>query len=84
VSKGTASFSIFTARAPLIQNIATVLQAELTIGSLNVSLGHIVGFVGTVWASFLFAKFLRFLLEEDVCQHFQLARGPSRKGKMER
>ena len=62
-------------RTPLIQNIATVLQAELTIGSLNVSLGHILGFVGTVWASFLFAKFLRFLLEEDVYQHFQLARG---------
>jgi potassium-dependent mechanosensitive channel len=62
-------------RTPLIQNIAKVLQAELTIGSLNVSLGHILGFVGTVWASFLFAKFLRFLLEEDVYQHFQLARG---------
>jgi potassium-dependent mechanosensitive channel len=62
-------------RTPLIQNIATVLQAELTIGSLNVSLGHILGFVGTVWASFLFAKFLRFLLEQDVYQHFKLARG---------
>jgi potassium-dependent mechanosensitive channel len=62
-------------RTPLIQNVAKVLQAELTIGSLNVSLGHILGFVGTVWASFLFAKFLRFLLEEDVYQHFQLARG---------
>jgi potassium-dependent mechanosensitive channel len=62
-------------RTPLIQNIATVLQANLTIGSLDVSLGHILGFVGTVWASFLFAKFLRFLLEEDVYQHFQLARG---------
>ena len=62
-------------RAPLIQNIATVLQAELTVGSLNVSLGHILGFAGIVWASFLFAKFLRFLLEEDVYQHFQLARG---------
>jgi potassium-dependent mechanosensitive channel len=62
-------------RTLLIQNIATVLQAELTIGSLNVSLGHILGFVGTVWASFLFAKFLRFLLEQDVYQHFKLARG---------
>jgi len=62
-------------RTPLIQNIATVLQAELAIGSLNVSLGHILGFVGTVWASFLFAKFLRFLLEQDVYQHFKLARG---------
>jgi small-conductance mechanosensitive channel len=62
-------------RTPLIQNIATLLQAELTIGSLNISLGHILGFVGTVWASFLFAKFLRFLLEQDVYQHFKLARG---------
>jgi len=62
-------------RTSLMQNIAAVLQAELTIGSLNVSLGHILGFVGTVWASFLFAKFLRFLLEQDVYQHFKLARG---------
>jgi potassium-dependent mechanosensitive channel len=62
-------------RTPLIQNIATILQADLTVGSLNVSLGHILGFVATIWASFLFAKFLRFLLEEDVYQHFQLARG---------
>jgi len=62
-------------RTPLIQNIVTILQANLTVGSLNVSLGHILGFVATVWTSFLFAKFLRFLLEEDVYQHFQLARG---------
>jgi small-conductance mechanosensitive channel len=62
-------------RTPLIQNIGTILQANLTVGSLNVSLGHILGFVATIWASFLFAKFLRFLLEEDVYQHFQLARG---------
>jgi small-conductance mechanosensitive channel len=29
----------------------------------------------TVWASFLISKFLRFLLEEDVCHHFNLVRG---------
>jgi potassium-dependent mechanosensitive channel len=62
-------------RTPLIQNIGAVLQKDLAIGSLNLSLGHVLAFAITVWGSFLFSKFLRFLLEEDVYHHFQLPRG---------
>ena len=65
----------FGLRGPLLGIIGTVLQSNLTIGSLNLSLGHVLAFVVTVWASFLFSKFLRFLLEADVYNHFQLARG---------
>jgi potassium-dependent mechanosensitive channel len=67
--------NFFGLRTPLIQNIAAVLSANLAIGSLNVTLGHVLTFVVTVWASFLFSKFFRFLLEEDIYHHFQLGRG---------
>jgi potassium efflux system protein len=67
--------SSFGLREPVVDRVETFLNANLAIGSLNVSLGRILAFVLTVWASFLFSKFLRFLLEEDVYHHFRLARG---------
>ena len=67
--------SAFGFREPLVGGIESLLNANLGIGSLNVSLGRILAFIVTVWASFLFSRFLRFLLEEDVYHHFQLARG---------
>ena len=67
--------NVFGLRRPLIGTIGAVLQSELKIGSLSLSLGHVLAFVVTVWASFLFSKFLRFLLEEDVYHHFRLPRG---------
>jgi small-conductance mechanosensitive channel len=67
--------NFFGLRRPLIGIIGAALRSDLTIGSLSLSLGHVLAFVVTVWASFLFSKFLRFLLEEDVYHHFQLPRG---------
>ncbi|MBV9488684.1 MAG: mechanosensitive ion channel [Verrucomicrobia bacterium] len=67
--------SFFGLRDPLIATTQSALNANLAIGSLNVTLGHILAFVITVWASFLASKFLRFVLEEDVYHHLRLARG---------
>jgi small-conductance mechanosensitive channel len=67
--------SAFGFREALVGSIGSVLNANLGVGSLNVSLGRILAFTVTVWASFLFSRFLRFLLQEDVYHHFQLARG---------
>jgi potassium-dependent mechanosensitive channel len=67
--------SFFGLRDPLVAAIATALNANLAIGSFNISLGSILAALITVWASFLVSKFLRFLLEEDVYQHLHLARG---------
>lgn len=67
--------NFFGLRTPLIQNIEAVLNANLAIGSLNITLGHVLTFVVTVWASFLCSKFFRFLLEEDIYHHFRLGRG---------
>ena len=62
-------------RTPLIVTTEAALNANLAIGSFSITLGRILAFLITVWASFLISKFLRFLLEEDVYQHLRLAAG---------
>ena len=67
--------SFFGLRDPLIATIETALNANLAIGSFNITLGSILAALITVWASFQVSKFLRFVLEEDVYHHLRLARG---------
>ena len=67
--------SFFGLRDSLIASIGATLNANLAIGSFSITLGGILAFVITVWASFLISKFLRFLLEEDVYHHLHLAAG---------
>ena len=67
--------NFFGLRTPLITTTEAALNANLVIGSFSITLGHILAFLITVWASFLVSKFLRFLLEEDVYHHLRLARG---------
>jgi potassium-dependent mechanosensitive channel len=62
-------------RNPLVARIGEILNANVGLGSINISLGRILAFAIALWASFLISKFLRFLLEADVYQHFRLARG---------
>jgi potassium-dependent mechanosensitive channel len=61
--------------APLIATTQAALNTELAIGSLNISVHSILAFLIAIWASFLVSRFLRFLLEEDVYHHFDLAPG---------
>jgi potassium-dependent mechanosensitive channel len=74
-----ALLSAFGWKELLIERFGALLNANLVIGSLNFSLGRVLVFAVTVWASFLCSRFLRFLLEEDVYHHFQLARGIPRR-----
>ncbi|MBV9490371.1 MAG: mechanosensitive ion channel, partial [Verrucomicrobia bacterium] len=67
--------SFFGLRSPLIAAIRTALNANVGVGSLDLTLGGLLAFLITVWAAFLVSRFLRFLLEEDVYQHLHLARG---------
>jgi potassium-dependent mechanosensitive channel len=67
--------SFFGLRDSLIASIGAALNANLAIGFFNITLGGILAFLITVWASFLISKFLRFVLEEDVYNHFHFARG---------
>jgi len=66
---------LFGLRDPLIESIEAALSANLAVGSFNITLGRILAFLITVWASLLISNFLRFLLEEDVYHHFHFPRG---------
>jgi potassium-dependent mechanosensitive channel len=67
--------SFFGRRDSFLASIGAALNANLAIGSFNITLGGIVAFLITVWASFLVSKFLRFVLEEDIYHHLRLAAG---------
>jgi len=59
----------------VISTAEAVLNVNLALGSFSITPSHILAFLIAAWASFLVSKFLRFLLEEDVYHHFNLARG---------
>jgi potassium efflux system protein len=67
--------NFFGLLTPLTATARTALNANLAIGSLNISVHSTLAFLIAVCASFLVSRFLRFLLEEDVYHHFHLAPG---------
>jgi potassium-dependent mechanosensitive channel len=69
------TLSFFGLREPLVTATETVVGANFGIGSFNLSLQQVLVFLVTVWAAFAISRFLRFLLEEDIYHHWQLARG---------
>jgi potassium efflux system protein len=60
---------------PLTATAQAALNANLAIGSINISVGRILVFLIAVWASFLVSRLLRFVLQEDVYHHFRLGPG---------
>ena len=72
---GIKTLELLSLHGPLVEKIKEVLTAALVLGSLTLSFGQVLAFGITVWVAFLLSRFLRFLLEEDVYPHFQLARG---------
>lgn len=55
--------------------VIAVFTSELKLGSIAISLGDILMFVITVWASFAVSRFIQFLLKEDIYPRAHLARG---------
>jgi small-conductance mechanosensitive channel len=52
-----------------------VITATFTYGQLSVSLASILLFAFTIWLSVQISRFLRFILEEDVYDRFELPSG---------
>jgi small-conductance mechanosensitive channel len=69
------TLDLFNIRDTVIEWTKRLLAATLTIGSISLSLGHLLAFVATVWAAFLISRFVRFVLEEDVFERFDLPTG---------
>ena len=59
----------------ILDNFTRVLNATTSIGSLSVSLGDIMVFVLIIWFSRLLARFVNFVLHEDVFSRVRTGRG---------
>ncbi|MEA1896588.1 MAG: mechanosensitive ion channel [Bacteroidota bacterium] len=55
-----------------------ILDFGINTGNIDFSVGHLVIFIITIWISFLIARVLRTVLEEDVLNKLKLERGVPR------
>jgi small-conductance mechanosensitive channel len=60
---------------PVYAALRTVLTAEARFGDIGLSLGGVLGFAVTIWATFMISRVLRFVLEEDVFPRLPMPRG---------
>jgi len=74
---GWATLSLFNLFQPLRDGVVATLEKQWTFGSVSVSLGGVLAFVLTLYASVLISRFVRFVLDEDVLPHLALPRGVS-------
>ena len=58
-----------------VEWLSNTLTHTLEVGTLNISLGGILSFMFAIWIAFMVAKFVRFILQEEVLSHFDLPRG---------
>lgn len=61
--------------APLTDLFKLILNASITTGALSVSVADVLVFVLTIWFSFLLARFVQVILQEDVFTRVRMARG---------
>jgi len=59
----------------LVDLLRGLLGAALTVGAVSISLGDVVVFGLTIWLSLLLARFVDFVLNEDVYPRVHLPRG---------
>jgi len=69
------ALDLFNIRDTVINFAWQILAATLTIGSISLSLGHLLAFIVTIWAAVYMSRFARFLLEEDVFERLDLPTG---------
>jgi len=55
--------------------VGRMLRAGVSVGALSVSVGDVMAFALTVWLSFLLARLVDFVLQEDVFTRVRTGRG---------
>ena len=60
---------------PLFLQLQSLWGAMLPLGSLETSVGSVITFVLTVWATFKLSRLARFVLEEEIFPKLHLERG---------
>jgi small-conductance mechanosensitive channel len=69
------SLGSFGLLAPTLGLARRILGAELVYGALRISAGDFLAFGFIVWAAFIVAALVRFVLEEDVFSRLSLSAG---------
>jgi small-conductance mechanosensitive channel len=67
----------FSLREAVISRTMALLNADIGVRSVHISLGAVVAFVLTIWFTLLLSRLLRFFLQEEIYDRFHLARGPA-------
>ena len=67
----------FSLRTVFLERIGAIVNGEITVRSLHLSLGAVLAFALTIWIALLLSRFIRFVLEEDIYERVHLARGSS-------
>lgn len=71
------ALALFSIRDLVFSFVTDVLSAELKLGSINLTLGHVVAFVIAIWFAVMASRFIRFVLEEDVFPRVDIGTGVS-------
>jgi small-conductance mechanosensitive channel len=71
------TLNAFALRVPVFERVKALLNAEIAVRSLHLSLGAVLAFAFTVWLALVLSRFVRFVLEEDIYERLHLARGAS-------
>ena len=61
--------------APAADVVSRILGVSVNVGTLSVSVADVLVFAFTVWASFLLARLVQVILQEDVFSRVRTARG---------
>lgn len=69
------SLGAFSLREAVMERASALVNADITVRSLHLSLGAVLAFVLTIWITLVLSRFIRFMLEEEVYERFRLARG---------
>jgi len=65
----------FRLQRPVMDALGSILGAQLTLGTFDISLGDILAFAFVLWLALLVSRGIRAFLEEDVLQSVNLPRG---------
>ncbi|MEO6873106.1 MAG: mechanosensitive ion channel domain-containing protein [Chthoniobacterales bacterium] len=65
----------FSLRTPIVEQVTRFVTAEISVGSLRLSLGAVLAFALCVWLAVLLSRFVRFILEGDIYDRLHVARG---------
>lgn len=70
-----ASLRVFGILEPLVAGLLGALRRRWVLGTVDISLGDVLGFITVLGISFLLSRLIRFVLDEGVLPGLELPRG---------